>query len=267
MDAKDKARILKFLARGPALPRRGRNLERLLLEGGERGTIEVARAALQEAIRSDLVEARGNRIVLSDAGRAHLRRGAAGDDPFQGQHRDISAAQVKTCAGPQRVLVNDAESPLTALARRKSRSGVPFLTGQEVRAGERLRADYTRGQLMPRLGANWQAAVSSGRRDGERGIAELTDAALGARMRVEKALQAVGPELSGVLVDICCFLKGLETVEAERGWPVRSGKVVLKAALGALGRHYWPPASAADKSHPHGEILHWGAQDYRPSLG
>ena len=116
---------------------------------------------------------------------------------------------------------------------------------------------------MPRFGANWIAPVSSGRRSG--GVADLTDAALAARVRVERAVESVGPELAGVLIDICCFLKGLETVEAERGWPVRSAKVVLKAALGSLRRHYEPAAGAS-----RGELrtmVHWGAEDYRPKSG
>ena len=131
----------------------------------------------------------------------------------------------------------------------------------EFQAGERLRADYTRGQLMPRLGANWVASVSSGRRDG--GIADLTDAALGARIRVEHAIRAVGPELSGILIDVCCFLKGMETVEMERGWPVRSAKIVLKTALGVLSRHYNPDSGHERRPR---QTLHWGAGDYRPSI-
>ena len=128
----------------------------------------------------------------------------------------------------------------------------PFLSAAEFQAGERLRADYTRGQIMPRLSANWVASVASGRRDG--GVADLTDAALAARQRVEQAISAVGPELSGVLIDVCCFLKGMETVEVERGWPVRSAKVVLKTALGVLSRHYNPAASRQGRS-PHDPAL------------
>lgn len=125
----------------------------------------------------------------------------------------------------------------------------------------RLRSDYTRANIMPRLGANWIAAVAGGRRASGGSIAELTDAIVAARHRVDKAIAAVGPELSGVLIDVCCFLKGLETVETERRWPARSAKMMLKAALGALGRHYEPPRASQSRTSQH-----WGAQGFRPSI-
>jgi hypothetical protein len=77
---------------------------------------------------------------------------------------------------------------------------------------------------------------------------------------VARALDAVGPEFSGLLLDICCFLKGLEQVELERGWPKRSAKLMLRAGLGILARHYAPPAAPAAK------IRNWGAENHRPTL-
>ena len=155
--------------------------------------------------------------------------------------------------------------PLAGLARLKRKDGSPFLDAPLIAAGERLRIDFTRGQLQPRVSANWEASVSSGGARGANGVAELSDAALGARMRVERALKAVGPDLSGVLVDVCCFLKGLETVEREREWPVRSGKLMLRTALSALDRHYRPEAGEPERAGQR-RAHRWASAGYRPSL-
>lgn len=128
------------------------------------------------------------------------------------------------------------ESPLARLASRRGANGQPFLSAPEAEAGERLRRDWTRGALMPSVTQRWDGLPGSG--GGRSPGGDLADAALDCRKRVGTALDAVGPELSGVLVDVCCFLKGTEQVERERQWPVRSAKLLLKAGLGALARHY-----------------------------
>lgn len=259
---KERLRAIRFLAAGAAIPRPAAREGVALLDGGERGVISVAVATLSCLQRDGLVRSKAGALLLSDEGRALARRSEAGDEPFRDQHMARGRRTLHTERGAETVEANLSESPLAQLARRRDRNGESFLDAALVRAGERLRADYTRGRIMPRLGANWSEAVSGGRRGGnENGIADLTDAALAARQRIDHALTAVGPELAGVLVDICCFLKGLEQVEAERGWPVRSAKVVLKTALAALSRHYEPPPRSRRQS-----ILHWGAEDYRPRL-
>jgi hypothetical protein len=160
------------------------------------------------------------------------------DQPFQDQHREVERRAV-TVDGEEAVLaVNLSESPLAVMARLKGRDGKRFFEEDAIMAGERLRQDFTRAGLQPRISSNWEAGVSSGGPRAMNGIADLTDAALAARQRTENALKCVGPELSGILIDVCCFLKGLETVERERGWPARSAKLMLRTALAALSRHY-----------------------------
>jgi hypothetical protein len=256
-----KQRILSFLARGDVAVRPAATAGRVLLDAGERGTIAVDAALLAAMAKDGALVRRGSRISLAPE-RAADSGGRADTNRFQDQHRELEIMRVETGGEPGLALINLAESPLGQLMHRRGADGRPFLTQAEFAAGERLRSDYTRGRIMPRLGANWEASVSSGTRAQGGGLAELTDAALAARQRVDAAIAAVGPELSGVLIDVCCFLKGLELVERERGWPVRSAKIVLKTALGVLSRHYNPAAGRAARYRP----LHWGTDDYRPKV-
>ena len=261
---KDALRLARFLRGGSASARATANGRTLILENA-RGALAFSSELVAEMARRALIAMNGTTVTLTDSGSAFERRLLTPVPDYQAQHREIDEQRIEIGGDTMPVSVNRNESPLAAIARRRLPDGRTFLTAPEFRAGERLRADYTRGQLLPRLGANWQAAVASGRRAGDAGGgAELTDAALAARQRVDKALQAVGPELGGILVDICCYLKGLETVERERSWPARSAKIVLKSALGALARHYDPHVEQ-DASRRR-VTLHWGAADYRPSM-
>lgn len=258
-------RIARFLVSTEAAARAAANPQKLILERSGGGGIGADRDTLAAMARRGLIAKTGSRVGLTDSGVAFLKRNQGRQPDFQSQHRDIEEGVVEIGGELCGATINRAESPLSVIARRKDKDGRRFLTDEEFRAGERLRSDYTHGQLMPRLGANWQASVASGRRSGERGgAAELTDAALSARQRVEGAIRSVGPELAGILIDICCYLKGLETVERERGWPVRSAKIVLKTALGALARHYEPDGGRSHQRHS--VTLHWGTADYRPSI-
>lgn len=134
--------------------------------------------------------------------------------------------------------IDITESPLAWLARRRGRDGRAFIDGVQLMAGERLRADFTRAQMMPRMTADWSGAGRDPARLGTQPMMNASEAALAAKQRVGRAMEGVGPEFSGLLMDVCCFLKGMERVEQERGWPLRTGKVVLGLALDRLARHY-----------------------------
>jgi hypothetical protein len=162
---------------------------------------------------------------------------ADGIDSFRAQHLDLAACKIMTETGAIEVLVNHSESPLAWLARRKGRDGRTMISANQFIAGERLRADFTRAQLSPRVTSDWSAPTGRSRTFSG-GAGEMTDLVIASRQRVRLAMEACGPEFSGVLMDVCCFLRGLEEVERERGWPLRSAKIVLQLALDRLARHY-----------------------------
>lgn len=211
------------------------------------------------------VRTAAGRPVATAAGRARLARETGGGDGFRAQHLTIGRRTAEVDGVAREVEVDLDESPLAWLARRKGRDGRPLISASEILAGERLRADFTRGQMTPRVTANWEASIASGRRGGAGVGVDLADSVVAARERVSRALASVGPELSGVLVDVCCLLKGIEAVERERGWPARGGKLALGFALKALARHYGYAESAEGLAR-NGNVASWRGEGARPTL-
>ena len=224
-------------------------------------------AVAADAVRRGLVDRQGGRLTLSDLGKRALRRHLAGADGFAAQHQARAAVTLEDGRdGRITVTRNEDESPLARLRRQRGRDGAPLIDSAEFAAGERLRADFTRGQLMPRITSSWSAGTSGRRRgEGSGGMAEISDAIVAARQRVDRALRAVGPDFAGLLLDFCCFLKGIEAIERERGWPVRSAKLVLRLGLASLARHYG--LGEVGRGRAAAPMVHWGAEDYRPEIG
>src|SRR5690242_13681715 len=75
-------------------------------------------------------------------------------DPLRRQHLDLREEHIVTPEGRTRVFINDGESPLIWLARRKGRDGKALIAPHQLLAGERLRLDFTRAHLMPRTTTN-----------------------------------------------------------------------------------------------------------------
>lgn len=167
---------------------------------------------------------------------------------------------------PIATLVNEMESALGWLRKRKNAAGVPLVSDEQLAAAERLRRDYTLAQMEQRLTTNWEAPQGGGRAAASfESRAMANDAALAAKQRLYAALEHVGPELSGLLLEICCMAAGLEHAERLLGLPQRSGKAVLQIGLTRLARYYGllPEQSARP---PDGRVRRWAAPDYRPRV-
>ncbi len=218
----------------------------MLILRGARGGVSLGRGhypekAAEELALHDLVlrAENGRAIVISEPGHHHLRRASVAEaaDAFRDQHAEIALEAIAGTTGPAKVTINAAESPLDWLRRRKDRDGKPLIDTASYEAGERLRRDLTFGGMMPSVTARWGGGIGSGG-GAVRDPAGATDSMIAARQRVRNAMADVGQDFADLLLDLCGFLKGLETIERERHWPPRSAKVVVRRALRRLGEHY-----------------------------
>jgi hypothetical protein len=228
------------------------------------GSMAISARWLAALVTADLVARDGGRVALTSAGHAHLARLFAGEEPFLMQHGGIVTRERSRNDPVDAALVNEAESPLAWLAKRRGPNGKPLIDTAQFHAGERLRADFTRAGLTPRVTSNWVAPIAQGKRATGTSAGSFNDTVLAAKERVSATLESVGPEFAGVLLDVCCFLKGLETVEHERGWPQRTAKVVLGLALDRLARHYGIRSEIRGSAKS--ATRHWRAPDARPPM-
>ena len=226
------------------------------LEGGQTRTAVMDRSHAQSFVLKDWICAtRKGRVAsyrITPTGRLALKRlieedrrrrksdGDLGQGPnvFAAQHGDYGIKRENFANGSHaQMRVNLNESPLSGLARRKGADGKPFLSAPLVQAAERLREDFERAQLGPRVAQNWDRFLTSADRGvfGDGGIGEGPAAA---RKRVLDAMDHLGPGLSDVVMRVCCFLEGMEPAERRLGWSARSGKVVLKIGLQRLLEFY-----------------------------
>ncbi len=254
-------RVLRRLAETGAVLAVAQDLDKAVvvrdLPGGKSAqTTVVARAvaevmALNEWIAAMPAAGRIARYGITSMGRAALKRmldqtGATADasgmaeaaQPFAAQHRDMDTRRSRDPEGARKVKYNLAESPLSALARRRDKDGKLFLSDDLVAAGERLREDFELAQMGPRVAQNWDSFMTGPQKSGYRHGGGRSGGAQAAADRVHAALADLGPGLGDVALRCCCFLEGIETTEKTMGWSARSGKVVLRIALQRLKRHY-----------------------------
>lgn len=277
LDDKDMLRLFRKLAARDHILRPvdfGANVEAMAalyeLAGGDGAAIaampRISARQVEQWFAQDLLEKSGETYRLSSVGRSWLRRALSAGDVFQQQHQERAARIIDFEGSKRPAIINETESPLGWLASRKDKNGAPLLTPFQFEAGERLRADFYFAGLTARVTASWSPTAGSGNSGGANDTANLQDNIMAARQRVMLALAKVGPELSGILVDVCCHLKGLEEAEKAEGWPQRSGKVILQIALTRLARHYGLVSDEQLNSDVRRKFQHWGAEDYRPKI-
>jgi len=234
-------------------------------------TITVAKISpsqLKDMLSAGIVRVSGNFAPLTKAGRSFIKRALTNHNDCLGQHQDRVMTTIEDSNRTWQVTTNAKESPLAWLATRKDRKGKSMIEKHQFAAGERLRADYEKALLAPQTTRNWDrmALARSTQKGAPADGLAPSEAAWDAKKRITQAIKVVGPELSGVLIDVCCEQLGLEDCEKRNDLPKRSGKIILRMGLNQLARHYGFLTDDHQIRSLTQRISHWGARDYRPVI-
>jgi hypothetical protein len=146
--------------------------------------------------------------------------------------RDISDEGGTEQRPMRSVMVNIAESPLGWLFARGHVTRVQF------DAGERLRSDWERAQLAPKVTMTWDATPIARGRGGAAPGVDPASCQLEARRRFDAAIAHAGPGLADILWRIVCAGERMREAEDALGWPARAGKLVLTLALDRVAAFY-----------------------------
>lgn len=209
-------KFVRALLAGGIARREGANF---VLPDGVRAPIGYVKKAVEDGgLESDGMTCRSN-----EATRSWLKRDKLDSDAAAARDRIVVVVDDRE--------VNLAESPLSRLAAGKA----PFLEPHHVEAGERVRKLVERAQLLPRVTMTYSGSRVAGRQAHKN---DIPDMAADARRHVGRIYEVLPRDCAGVVIDVCGFLKGLQDVEWERGWPRRSAKLVLRIGLEHLAAHY-----------------------------
>lgn len=146
-----------------------------------------------------------------------------------------------TPEGPRRARAADGRRPVRTVTVNLAESPIAWLHARghldhRLRdAGEALRADYERAQLSPSVTMRWDPVRV--KTTGPGGLAP-SEQQLAARQRFDGAIRAAGRGLEDILWRVVCAGEGLPEAEKALGWPVRSGKLVLRIALERVAEFY-----------------------------
>lgn len=210
--------------------------------------------SVKELVSNGVLELVEKKCLPTPLARNWLRRQLS-------EHGKPASRHERAVYGAEQASINLEESVVATLA--VSRNGkAPFLLAHHVQSAERVRFLVERSQMIQRTTMSYDPTRTPG---GDRGGASPFDyggAALDARRQLRRILDPLPADCAGVLIDVCGFLKGLQTIEFERKWPRRSAKLVLRIGLDQLALDFGlSPLAAGAKSR---RTRNWMAEGGRP---
>lgn len=111
-----------------------------------------------------------------------------------------------------------------------------FLEPHHIETARRVARLFERAHLAQRVTMHYSPMPTAARNTGTPN--QITDMAAEARRAMADIFRTLPADCAAVVIDVCCYEKGLQAIETERGWPRRSAKLVLRIGLDHLAERF-----------------------------
>jgi hypothetical protein len=195
---------------------------------------------LNEFLSQGVVQKDGDHYIIVESykRRHHASRVHGKMNASANQHRTLETRHIYNPDKVKRsVSVNTSVSVFKKLSTQRDTKGRPYLSADEVEAGDMFSRDYS-SAYGSNIGTQSYSGMSVSRDRAHNCAEDISIHMLDRQKRSRAALQHVGPGLDQTLIALCGREWGLERLEAEQGWPKRSAKIILKLALARLSAFY-----------------------------
>ena len=214
-------------------------------------------------IPKNLIEAIARfKWIKISAGQANITQN--GKTAFKHNDPKISAITLKTIYDQKttrKVAFNQNENVILKLNKKYDKKGNPIISLEQMNAAIKLQKDYEKAQLRQKITLNWESFKNKTQKNKKYTQYTQSETGSRARKRLQNALNYVGPELTPILIKICCMEHGLTQTETNLQIPKSSARIILQIALTRLARYY-----GFEQKTDKIPINHWGAQDYKPKI-
>ncbi len=193
--------------------------------------VNLGKEEISQLASLGIIEFTPNKISINSLSKKWLLRkmannGASKEEQFSEQHRNIKFNN-------DGVKINLNESPISRLTIVRA-GKKPYLEPHHVEAARRFSNLMERSHLRSRITMSYNDAQLASTKSSSNVKLDISDMAIDARKTMESLLADIPKDWASIIIDVCGFEKGLQTVESERGWPRRSAKLVLRIGLEQL---------------------------------
>ncbi len=224
--------------------------------GTSQRLVNLALDEVKKLASEGIIDFQKGNISINPLSKGWLKRKMASkQEQYCDQHRNVKINR-------KGVKLNINESPISRLTLTSAKKD-PYLKAHHIEAAKRFSQLFERANLRSKITMSYNDGQLVSSKNSYNVKTDISDLAIDARKKVGQLLTNLPNDCASIIIDVCGYEKGLQTIESERGWPRRSAKLVLRIGLEQLAQNFGLSQQAIGKER--NKPSHWLEEQSRPT--